>query len=84
MYHYLPHSAWAAVRLAEGAVELGRMMEHRYTSQPNLGHDQLPNPVVNIGRNGTVVIQYGIQSSAKIFSPGCVRTPLAKGARHAT
>ena len=36
-FHYLLHFAWAAGRLAEWAVELGRMMELRNQSQPNPG-----------------------------------------------
>ena len=44
-FHCVPHSAWSAGWWAEWAVELGRMMEHRYPSQPNLGHDRLPNLV---------------------------------------
>ena len=44
-FHCLPHSALADGKWAEWAVECGGMMEHRYSSQPNLCYDHLPNRV---------------------------------------
>ena len=36
-FYYLPHSAWAAGRLAARAVDLGKMTERPNQSQPNPG-----------------------------------------------
>ena len=37
MFHCLPDSAWADGNLAEGAVQLGKMVEHPNQSQINPG-----------------------------------------------
>ena len=47
----IPLLLGAGGRWAEWAVELGRMMEHRYPSQPNLGHEHLPNLVKELSKN---------------------------------